>query len=289
MKKVIILIMLILFSVALGYSLSGSMQINKQEPETLGVNEVTSPLMKIALVADSENDNQLLIKALSQIKVMNVNFVIGLGDWSQVGTVSELEAVKVIFDNSGLQYFLTPGDHDLWDNRNRNQPALLNYQNLFGKGSRTILGNGVVINILDDSDIYKGISQSDWDNLNATLNNCENNSVNNSDIRNQKSKLCLVFAHKTPFHPDSAHILGEDSSNVALQAKSLLTLLQQRKVSGFFSGDLHFFAQFKSPDNSVRIVTVGAVASERNFQGPRFAVLTINNDYTWSVEDIEIK
>lgn len=234
-----------------------------------------TPILRFALVADSENDNDLLDKALDQAKGMGVNFVIGLGDWSSVGTLSELTPVKQIFDKSGLTYYLTPGDHDLWDSRNRGEDALVNYEQIFGESTRKFETNGVQFVIVDNSDIYKGISSDDWQLLTGAL--------------TKQVKLRFVFAHKTPYHPQSSHIMGEDSPKVADQAQSFLALLEKSKVDGFFSGDLHFFAQFKSPANTVKITTIGAIEADRNSQGPRFSTVTVYNDYSWDVSDIEIR
>ena len=152
--------------------------------------------------------------------------------------------------------------------------------------------------------------------------------------RTDFQRICFVFAHKTPFHPESKHVMGEDSAEVARQARNLIDLLEDTHpchsresgnqilnrvfdytqtvpdrersrtveddrnqvdydkcpaVDGFFSGDLHFFAKYQSPNKSVKITTIGAIASDRNFQGPRFAILTVWDDYSWEVEDIEIR
>jgi hypothetical protein len=82
--------------------------------------------------------------------------------------------------------------------------------------------------------------------------------------------------------------MGQDSSEVAIQAKKLLSTLENNNVDGFFSGDMHFFARFSSPGNTVKITTIGAVTSERNFQGPRFAIVRVYSDNSWEVEDVEI-
>lgn len=236
---------------------------------------VARPILRIGLVADSENDNGDLQKALNQLQGYGVNFVLGLGDWSDVGTLDELIHVKTIFDNSKLTYFLTPGEHDLWDSRNRGEAALTNFKKVFGEPSRVIDENGVRIVLLDNSDIYTGISSGDWTMLGNAL--------------GVGAKRTFVFAHETPFHPESQHIMGEGNAEIAKQATSFLELLQNKKVDGFFSGDLHFFAQYHSPDASVKITTIGAVDNDRNFQGPRFSVLTVWNDYKWDVEDVEIR
>ena len=97
------------------------------------------------------------------------------------------------------------------------------------------------------------------------------------------------MAHKTPFHPDSAHIMGQDAQNVRAQAENLLAILEEGQISAFFSGDMHFFAQFKTPKQAVKITTIGAVSSQKNFQGPRFGIVTVYDDYSWKAEDVEIR
>lgn len=278
MKKLLALFILAaIFVFGSFYFRGGVKQIFSRQQVKGAVTAVAKqPILRIGLVADSENDNEDLKQALVQLKSLDVKFVIGLGDWSSTGTIDELARAKEIFEESGLGYYLTPGDHDLWDSRNRGEDALANYNKVFGGSSRILDEGEIRIVIVDNSDIYKGISQSDWEIL-------------NSKLQAPNSKLTFVFAHKTPFHPESAHIMGEDNAKVAGQAKDFLNLLQIGKVDGFFSGDMHFFAKFNSPDASVKMTTIGAVEKDRNFQGPRFGVLTVFSDYSWEVNDIEIQ
>ena len=276
MKK-LLLVILIILAVVLGYSLAKNTSQDKTSPRVS--EKVKLPILRVGLVADSEDDNDLLSKALNQLNGAGVNFVIGLGDWTSVGTVDQLGAAKGAFDKSSLVYYLTAGDHDLWDSRNKGEQALTNYRKVFGSPSQTFMKDGVQFVILDNSDIYKGIVDEDWQILDQSL------GAGPVGAR----KLRFVFAHKTPFHPQSSHVMGEDSMEVSRQARKLMDLLEEKKVSGFFSGDLHFFAQFKSPNDAVKITTIGAVASERNFQGPRFAILTVYSDYSFDVQDVEIR
>lgn len=281
-------------------------------------------ILKIALVADSHNENDLLENALREAQGKGINFVIGLGDYTNLGTVEELVAAKREFDRSGLQYYLVPGDRDGWDNRRRGEANTANFEKTFGHLTRDIKIKGIQFVLLDNSDIYSGISAEDWASLTSDLGHLSNF----SDL-SQKG-LVFVFAHKTPFHPESRHVMGEDSLMVAEQAKVMVDLMENTHschsefssessgkkilkpldltqgkrvqddksvqddklcpaVDGFFSGDIHFFAKYQSPSGSVKITTIGAVASERNFQGPRFAILTIWDDYSWEVEDVEIR
>ncbi len=246
-------------------------------------------ILKFALVADSENDNENLEKALESAKSLGATFVIGLGDWTQLGLSKDLLVAKQIFDNAGLEYYVTVGDRDLWDSRNRGLDAKNGFNAVFGKTSHIINREGIQIVILDNGDIYKGIDSNTWQMLNKSLDDCDGGLLNKSNVKSQRSKLCFVFAHKTPFHPQSSHIMGADSNEVAFQAREFMALMEQAKVDGFFSGDLHFFAQFQSPANIVKITTIGAVDADRNFQGSRFATVTVYSDYSWEVEDIEIR
>ena len=276
MRK-ILLFVLVFVSIFLGYSLAKSsfnvpgFEKNKnQETE-----KIKRPILRFALISDSQGENDLLKKALTQAEGKGINFVIGLGDWSSVGTQGQLSVAKQVIDSSKLEYYVTAGDHDLWASRNRGEDPLTNFNQTFGKAAHLIERNGIQIVILDNSDIYKGIPSDSWELLFESL---------KKDV-----KLRFVMAHKTPFHPDSAHIMGQNAQNVKAQAENLLAILEEGQISGFFSGDLHFFARFKTPKQAVKITTIGAVASQKNFQGPRFAQITVYDDYSWKAEDVEIR
>ena len=275
MRKIFLALLLIGFSFALGYTFFQVNPNNRQIIEKPSFSESKKSMLRFALVADSHSDNQNLEKALMQAQGFGINFVIGLGDWSTVGTQEELEAAKKVFEQAKIPYFVTSGDHDLWDSRNRGKEEIVNFKTVFKNPNKELEENDIQIVIVDNSDIYKGILPNSWQFL--------------VDSLKKTPKLRFVMAHKTPFHPDSKHVMGEDNGDVAKQAQSFLQLLVQNKVDGFFSGDLHFFAQFKDPTETVKITTVGAVTREKNFQGPRFAIVTVFDDYSWKVEDIEIR
>ncbi len=236
-------------------------------------------ILKVGFVADSENDNVNLQKALDQLKAQNVNFVVFLGDLTRLGQTADLVKVKQILDASGMKYYVTAGDHDLWASRNAGEDALFNFNNVFGRSSQVINSNNVVFTIIDNSDIYRGISESDWLMLGESL----------SKRGPVTPKLVFVLSHMTPYHPQSSHIMGSETASVAVQAKRYMALLDANNVDGLITGDLHFFAQYNSPANVVKITTIGAIDSERNFLGPRFAVLKVYSDYSWEVVDEEIK
>ncbi|MBI2327907.1 metallophosphoesterase [Candidatus Curtissbacteria bacterium] len=277
-------------------------------------------ILRIGLVADSHNENELLAKALRQVfdreaqtesaQGKGINFVIGLGDYTNLGTVEELKQAKEVFEKSKLEYYLTAGDRDGWESRGKGDEGPTNFIQIFGPSNQVVEREGVQFVLLDNSNLYKGIGEGGWNLLEKVSKVTKGSNVSKGSNKTfetsetsetfDTSKLIFVFAHKTPFHPESSHTMGEDSPEVAKQAEELLAVLEGKgsqesqgsrgkKVDGFFSGDLHFFASYLSPAKIVKMTTVGAVASERNFGGPRFAILTVFNDYSWEVEDVEIR
>ena len=272
MRKFLLLLLVILSIVFINYLRN----LNDLSEKQFGDQKPKTAILRFALVADSEDENELLAKALSQAKSAGVNFVIGLGDFTSLGTVEQLTSARNVFDQSGLTYYVTAGDRDLWDSRNRGEAATFNFRQVFGNLSHSIK-EGIQIVILDNSDIYNGISDAEISNIKYQISN------------SAQSKLTFVFAHKTPFHPQSSHVMGEGNKEVASQANQLIELIEDNNVDGFFSGDLHFFARFNSPSGAVKMTTIGAVNSARNFQGPRFAIVTVYSDYSWEVEDVEIR
>ncbi|MBI4037797.1 metallophosphoesterase family protein [Candidatus Curtissbacteria bacterium] len=271
MKKLLLLLLVIL-SIAFGYTYAKDRTSVSPKPALLKQKFV---LIRFALVADSHSDNELLRRALEQAKGKGINFVVGLGDYTTIGTDEELLAAKLKFRNSKLEYYTIPGDHDLWDSRDKGEDPLQNYLDAFGDPNRVIERNGVKIILVDNSDNYKRITPGSWSMATESL--------------QKPAKLTFVMTHRTPFHPDSSHVMGELNAQVARQAKELLKLMTKAKVDGFFAGDLHFFGQYKSEDGKLKMTTVGAVTDDKNFQGPRFASVTVYDDYTWEVEDIEIR
>jgi len=112
------------------------------------------------MVADSHNDNVDLQKAINQAKQLHSDlaFIIGLGDYTDVGTIDELKSAKNKFDLASLRYFLVPGDHDLWDARNRSLPAISNFKEVFGPNFQSFTFNNFSFLLLDNSDDYKGLT-----------------------------------------------------------------------------------------------------------------------------------
>ncbi len=253
-------------------SIPASQPKEKNTPEPAKV--PGKPLFKFALVADSHNENDYLQKALQQVKP---DFFIGLGDYTEVGTIKELQDAKKEFDKTGIRYFVTAGDHDLWEARNRQLPPYTEFVQVFGKPYQSFNFEKVRFLMIYNSDNYQGLDKDQWQWLQDEL------------ASSQDTKLTLAFLHEPIYHPSSAHTMGWVSSNLKDQAEKLTKILKDGGVKEVFSGDIHFFGRYTEPKTGLLMTTIGAVASQRNAQLPRFAVVTIYDDYSYNVEDIEIK
>ncbi|MBI4039808.1 metallophosphoesterase [Candidatus Daviesbacteria bacterium] len=236
-------------------------------------------LYKFAIVTDSHNDNDHLAKALKQAQEAGARFIIGLGDYTNVGTLDELQKAKSQFVNSGLPYFITVGDHDLWDCRNRNLTPSCNFTTTFGPTYQSFSDSGVRFVLGDNSDNYLGIDgvQMKW---------LEDELIR---VKNDKPKQAFLFVSTPLFHPSSDHVMGKDNPKLKDQASHIISIAKDAGVGEVFAGDTHFFTRYVEPKSELKMTTVGAVVQDRNAQAPRFAVITLYQDGGYDVEDVEIK
>lgn len=270
MKKFFSLLLLISGILILLKSESGGTSGGEVEGEKTG-----GVVYQFALVADSHLDNTGLISALEKAKNIGVDRVFGLGDWTNYGEVEKLREVKGVFDRSGLKYEVLSGDHDLANSRDLGLDSKNNFNSVFGEAEARIVDGEVEFILVDNADIYRGISDEDWFEVKNYL-------------LTAPKKLRFVLAHKAPYNPDTSHIMGSENWEVALQARSFLYQLENSRVSELFTGDLHHFARYQSPNNGVKITTVGAITTDKNFQGPSFAVVKVFSNYTYEVENIQL-
>ncbi len=236
-------------------------------------------LIKIALVADSHNDNQKLEQALKLSKDLGVKAVIGLGDYSDVGTQEELKASKAVFDNSKLPYYLTAGDHDLWDGRDKGVGADYNFVSSIGTPYQSFSISGVRFLVLYNSDNYQGLNSVQMRWLEGEL----------QRIKESPPLLTLAFLHEPLFHPSSDHYMGKEKASLKDQAQKVTQMLKEAGVAEVFSGDTHFFTRYQEPKTNLKMTVVGALTSTRNLQAPRFATIDVYQDGSYNISDIEVK
>jgi len=249
-------------------------------PEGEGTQSQSKPLFSFMLVADSHNDSDNLRKAILQAKntYPDIQFIIGLGDYTQVGTVTELNAAKKEFDSLGLRYFLIPGDHDLWDSRDKGQDPGSNFREVFGPTFQSFIFSNFRFILLHNSDNYKGLSSEQLVWLDEEL-----------EKGQAEGQGLLVFLHEPLFHPSSEHIMGRVEKELKVQSRSLIFTLSAAKVKEVFAGDIHYFSQYEEPETNLSMNTIGSTSIERNPQAPRFAVVWVFEDGSVGVEDIQIK
>lgn len=242
---------------------------------------VMSGGFKFVLVADSHNDNRNLRKALTQAKqnFPDLKFIVGLGDYTDVGTLDELKKAKDEFDLTGLRYFLIPGDHDLWDGRDKGFSPISNFNQMFGPTYQSFIFNQFKFILINNADNYIGIDNNQQNWISEEL----------EKSKEEATKGIFVFIHEPIYHPSSEHIMGLVEAKLKLQAKSLIYQLKAAGIKKLFAGDIHYFSEYEEPETKLPMVTVGAAGLERNPQVPRFAVVTIFDDGSSRVEDVEIK
>ena len=263
----------------------------KKDQSSSSLNDVLSqitssssqPASEIAfdfvLISDSHSDNVNFQKALGLIKnFSSVQFLIGLGDYTEVGTIDELKNAKEALDQSGIRYFLAPGDHDLWDSRDKSKPALANFREVFGPSYQSFDYQNFKFILVFNSDNYAGVDSMQLSWLKSQLEDGKNRGLN-----------ILVFVHEPLFHPSSDHFMGRVEPKLKDQARELIRLFSENGVKKVFAGDAHLFSEYTEPETNLSMITVGAVTSERNLQLPSFARVWVYEDGTIRVEDVEIK
>jgi hypothetical protein len=241
-----------------------------------------SVLYKFALVADSHNTNDFLARALSQAQQTpdGIKFIIGLGDYTDVGTVEELKAAKVKFDETGIRYFTIPGDHDLWDSRDKKKDPTANFMQVFGLPYQSFTYENSRFILLDDADNYVGMGEEQKKWLQSEL---------EKSSKDPEVKSIFVFAHEAFYHPSADRFIGKVTPNLINEARDLIKEFKDANVKAIFTGDIHFFTQYEEPDTHLLMNTIGAVTVDRNPQSPRYAIVSVYEDGGFFVEDVSIK
>lgn len=258
---------LVLLSGFLGFSYLADLK------KDLGVSLVREKPKKVvdtfAVFSDPHSDTEMTKQALIRAKEVNVPYIFGLGDLTTVGTKEELRTMKELFDESGIPYHWTIGDHDLW------QTGKSNFESLFGKTYYSLSKENTHYIFLDTSDTKKGIGE-------AQLNWLK------SDLEQNKKKNILVFMHLPLYHPLNARTIwekGGENSAVKKEVDQILQLFTKYPVKAVFAGDHHLSNDYIEPTSNVKMYIVGAITSERNLQKSRFSVVTVFEDGSLTVKE----
>lgn len=254
----------------------------KKEPTPATDNRdkpVSGPrVLRFAVVADSHTDNENLIKALEEAKKREVKFIIGLGDYSEVGTAEQLQNARQIFISAGLPFYTTAGDHDLWDSRNRGSAGSVEFGKVFGPPYQSFSDSDIRFVIVYNGDNYLGVDPMQMAWLKETL----------VSAGTDEPKSIFVFTHEPFSHPSSDHMMGKATPGLKTQAKEIMRMLEEVEAAEVFAGDVHAFTRYKDADSGLRMTTVGAVTRERNAEKPSFILVDVFESGGYNVEKVEI-
>lgn len=240
-----------------------------------------SVVFRFLIIGDSHSDTKYLTKALEQAKMAypDLSFILGVGDYSEVGTAGELENAKAAFDSSGLRYFLVPGDHDLWDARNQKLDPVSNFNQVFGPEYQSFANSNFHFILIYNSDNYSGLSENQFKWLNSELTKATVEGI----------KGIFIFLHEPLYHPSSDHIMGRIEGKLKEQAKGLILTFKNAGVKAVVAGDTHYFSRYREPETGIFMTTIGAITSQRNVQTPRYAIGEVLEDGNLRILDVEIK
>ncbi len=218
---------------------------------------VEKPL-KFAVMGDIHLDAKNFKIALEKAKADGEDFVIVVGDLTSLGTKDELLAMKKILDESGLEYYTIPGNHDLWSGNP--QKANL-FREVFGPDFQSFKKAETKFILVDNGSFLgiKAMKGEDGQNQGEWL---------QGEVKECLVIDCLVFMHIPLNHPRSLHIMGEENTPVMLEAKEWVKTLVENKVKEVFAGHLHFYSQYNL--DGLETTVVGAITGPRNLQSSKF-------------------
>ncbi len=240
--------------------------------------QISQDKFTVALVSDVHNNTDGLTQAVTQINKSNVDFTIGLGDYTNVGTQEEFEPVKKTLSKLSSPYYVLPGDHDLWNGRDKTENPRVFFNEIFTEHPKNQVYKGIHLIYLDNADIYKGVSQTEQEEFVNTL-------------ADSKEPLVIIFSHKAIYHPLTTHRMGyineEKNKEVESQAEEIWKEILGKKNAKIvlISGDLHSFSKYSLSSDKFDAYTIGAITRDKNFQSPRYAILHVGVDNTVRIED----
>ena len=235
-------------------------------------------VLTFAVVADSHNDNDGLKKALDSAKQKGAKFVIGLGDYTEVGAEKELMTARQVFLMSDLPYYLTAGDHDLWNARDKGESPISHYSQVFGSPYQSFGDSNIRFIIVYNSDNYQGVDDVQLSWLRGELNR----------VINDAPLATFVFTHEPLYHPSSDHVMGKVRADLKVQAELITQMLQESRVSEVFYGDTHFATSYQDPKSGLFMTAAGALTRERNAQKPRYLLVEVYDDGAYNLQDVEL-
>lgn len=231
------------------------------------------PVLKFSVIGDPESDLPNLKKALEISKRRGSEFVVLVGDLTQVGSKIQLEQIKEVLNYSGLKYYVVPGNHDLYASRKQTKDPKKYFREVFGKPYYSLLINKISFLFLDNSDDQKLMENEQIEFIKSNLNKFGKN-------------LNFIFFHMPVYHPTSDYIMGYQNNEISKQKDELLDILKNASVSAIFAGHLHKTASYEW--EGIKMYVAGSVNSTRNWQTPRFLEVEVFENKEFKVSEIEL-
>lgn len=211
---------------------------------------------RFAVLTDIHSDWLSLEQALERVKEDGVEFIIVAGDLTTLGGLAELRQVKSILDESGLVYFVIPGNHDLYSAKGNYSP----FEIVFGADYQAFEKGKLKFILINNGDEVVGLDKEQLAWLRQELPAC-------------LELYCLVFAHMPLNHSFLGQIMGEDSLAVASQAAELVGLFNSFQVKELFAGHLHYLSSYEI--DGLKTTIAGALYSQQGTITPKFLEVVV--------------
>jgi len=304
LKKILVIALFILGVIGVIWGID-KFKVQSEKFKVAEEQKIEEPL-KFAVMGDIHSDWENFRKALEKAKRdMRVGpafaeasarqgFVIVVGDLTTIGKKSELLAAKKILNESGLKYYVIPGNHDVWWGRQYKKDV---WGEVFGESFTSFkatepqsnppdgeAGKEIKFILINNGDGVGGINKFKVQKPVPSLSRDEKLKVDEEETQMEWIEketeeclkiYCLVFMHMPLNHPSSLHVMGEGNAKVASETGELVRLLVNNKVKKVFAGHLHFSSSYELDD--LRTTIVGAVTRERNFQSPKFLEVNLQD------------
>jgi predicted phosphodiesterase len=245
-------------------------QLMSSNPGDVAVQKTTD--FTIAVMTDSHNYNGVLKRALELAKEEEVEAVFYLGDFTDWGDVSSLQNAKDVIDDSDVDYYAIPGDHDIAQSLDTS-----NYEQVFGNTKHSVEIGDKKFVLFDNSANKTAISTEnlDW-------------------LKNELKDADYVFLSQPLYHPSNDRVMGildgEEIKIVRDQAEEILKWIVDSDVSAVIAGDQHNSSTNKDLSREdLKHVVVGALTETRNMQEPRFTLMHFYTDGTYGFEEVMLK
>ena len=277
----------------LGSGVSTSRIIDESDKEGVSgsKNKEEKLLFNVAIMSDIHEDTQNLEKSLELAKNKGVKTVFLLGDSTNYGEIAALNKVKNVLDNSGLEWFVLPGDHDL-----AQTSSVSNFTQVFGANVQVINIQDYKFVLFDNSYNYTKINTSQIMWLESNIKGADFVLLSQPLFTEGLTPFFeKIYMGSSSTDPDSEDMKLKQEE-VRDQGKAILNLIRsENNVKAIFAGEHHKSSELTdSVRGSLKHYVAGAVSStvkeypQNIIQTSRFSLLSVFDGGIYKVEDVVI-